>query len=298
MWARCDQVNVACTTGIWAPKSQYSEEHNSIILLSLVTIAIYPAGVLVFQAVLLILARHAITSGRPTNLSKATNFLHRQYKPHFYCARKHCRARSSVITHARQALSDHLSLRAILAGWELMAVSRRMFLCGVMVLVARGTITQLMIGSAYILSYMLLKAQATPFKDMADDFVESATNFALTLISLSCLCFKVAALTKTLAQGDSVPADQVADMQIDPMFLSILMSCALFSALVVSTLVFFSMFQRERMRMRQEKKASKLRRLRYKTDQTEVDVPQIPKGHFHTFLSHVWATGQGIHAAA
>lgn len=173
-----------------------------------------------------------------------------------------------------------------------MEMSKRMVLCGVMVLVSRGTITQQMVGSAYILFYMLMEAQATPFQDIGDDLLASASNFALALISLSCVCFKFGAMSETLLQGGIVPADQLEDLIVDSTRLSYVLVGALFSALVVSSLVFFSQYQRERVRMKQEQKASKLRRLRYKEDQTEVDVPRIAKGNFHTFLSHVWATGQ------
>lgn len=78
-------MDIECTTGVWAPNAQYSEAHRRIIVLALVTIAIYPFGVLVFQGALLILARKGIMSGRPTPLTKATSFLHRQYKPQFFC---------------------------------------------------------------------------------------------------------------------------------------------------------------------------------------------------------------------
>ena len=49
-------------------------------------------------------------------------------------------------------------------------------------------------------------------------------------------------------------------------------------------------------RVRREARASKARRLRYKSDSQEVHPPELPissfKKHFHTFLSHVWGTGQ------
>ena len=48
--------------------------------------------------------------------------------------------------------------------------------------------------------------------------------------------------------------------------------------------------------MAREAKARKARRLRYKEDDTEVLVPQIDPGCYHTFLSHVWGTGRASRA--
>ena len=50
-------------------------------------IFIYPVGVFGITAALLCLARGAILESKPTTLSRAVGFLHRDLKPHFYCAR-------------------------------------------------------------------------------------------------------------------------------------------------------------------------------------------------------------------
>ena len=53
----------------------------------MLAIAIYPVGVFALDLLLLVHSRNAIRTKRPTVMSEATAFLHREYKPHlFWCA--------------------------------------------------------------------------------------------------------------------------------------------------------------------------------------------------------------------
>ena len=63
-----------------------SDEHLQAQALARVAIAIYPIGLIVLNASLLFHARHAISFGPRTELSKALAFLHSEYKPQFLCA--------------------------------------------------------------------------------------------------------------------------------------------------------------------------------------------------------------------
>ena len=57
-------------------------EHDEVMCLAWVAIAIYPVGLLVAFGLLLFKARKAILSNRPTRLSRAIAFLHREYETH------------------------------------------------------------------------------------------------------------------------------------------------------------------------------------------------------------------------
>ena len=59
-----------------------SDEHMQVKSLARVAIAIYPVGLILGNAVMLLLARSAIQVGPSTELSKALAFLHSEYKPH------------------------------------------------------------------------------------------------------------------------------------------------------------------------------------------------------------------------
>ena len=56
-------------------------EHASVKRVSWTAVMLYPVGLLVLNAALLIRARHSIRTGQKTPLSTALDFLYREYKP-------------------------------------------------------------------------------------------------------------------------------------------------------------------------------------------------------------------------
>ena len=109
-WRRAD-VSIPCNT----------PEHAQASQLALFVICCYPAGVPILFALLLHCARRAILSGRPTSLSTAIAFLHREYRPRRYW-------------------------------WELVEMLRRLLLVGVLVVIRQGSVEQLALGSLLSLS--------------------------------------------------------------------------------------------------------------------------------------------------
>jgi hypothetical protein len=61
-----------------------SREHTQARAMAIVAIMVYPVGVWLFFATLLLRARHAIAAGSPSTLSQAIAFLHREYEPRYY----------------------------------------------------------------------------------------------------------------------------------------------------------------------------------------------------------------------
>ena len=59
-----------------------------------------------------------------------------------------------------------------------MEMLRRVMLVGVMVLVLRGSVTQLILGTIIVLAYLLLQMQSSPYKDAADNYLASACSFS------------------------------------------------------------------------------------------------------------------------
>lgn len=59
-------------------------EYDRIWSFAVAAIAIYPVGIPLFYLVLLLYARDAIASEKPTPLSKALRFLHGEYKLAFF----------------------------------------------------------------------------------------------------------------------------------------------------------------------------------------------------------------------
>ena len=71
----------------------------------------------------------------------------------------------------------------------------------------------------------------------------------------------------------------------------VLIGCLLFS-LALSLAMLVAQVRNERARMMREALADKARRLRYKQGDRECEPSDLAEKHWHTFLSHVWSTGQ------
>ena len=84
-------------------------------------------------------ARRALRSAKPTALSKALGCLVRDYEPAYFW-------------------------------WELLEAWKKLFLVGFAVLIMPGSIQQLIIAFLFSLVYMLLVSTAMPFKDDGDDY--------------------------------------------------------------------------------------------------------------------------------
>ena len=64
----------------------YTSEHNAIRLLAMIAVLLYPVGLLVLNGTLLMAARSAILAEKPSQLSIAVSFLHREFEPYtFWC---------------------------------------------------------------------------------------------------------------------------------------------------------------------------------------------------------------------
>lgn len=156
-------ISIECNTPVPfgdLSSSSRSVEHDEIMLLAAVAVCVYPIGLLLLNGAFLCVAHKAILSDKGTPLSLATRFLYREYqKPFFW--------------------------------WELVEMFRRLFLVGIMVIVRRGSLTQLVIGSLFSVVYLLVQMQAMPFRSTADDYLANACSFALVVVFVCSIMFKV-----------------------------------------------------------------------------------------------------------
>lgn len=67
-----------------------SAEHEQVRSLAWMVISVYSFGLIVLYIALLHCARRAILAKKPTALSRATEFLHREFEPRFYWYVTHC----------------------------------------------------------------------------------------------------------------------------------------------------------------------------------------------------------------
>ena len=116
-----------------------SREHQQATSLASLAIVLYPIGVPMLYFLLLRSAQAAITMDRPTHLSSALSFLHRDFEARMYC-------------------------------WEIAEQFKKLFLVGIMVWVANDTIVQLGVAMVFTMIFMLFSSIAEPYRKQ-----ESAT---------------------------------------------------------------------------------------------------------------------------
>ena len=110
-------------------------DHHTAIARAWVAIFLYPIGLLALNGGLLFAARNAILKTRPTILSRSIAFLHREFEPQFFW-------------------------------WELVEMLRRFVLVGLMVL-AQGSMVQLVMGTLLSAFFLLFQVQASPYATLA-----------------------------------------------------------------------------------------------------------------------------------
>jgi hypothetical protein len=126
-------VSVQCSSP-WAGHTT-QPRHQRIVALAVAMIMVYPVGLIVLTGALLFANRKAIQSCQSTEATVAIHFLWGEYEPSFFW-------------------------------WELVEMMRRLLLVGVFILVGgRGSITQLLVGTAFCMLYCTVQMNAWPFRD-------------------------------------------------------------------------------------------------------------------------------------
>ena len=194
--------------------------------------------------------------------------------------------------------------------WELCEMARRLLLVGIFVTIEQGSVTQIAVGTAFSVAYMLLQMQTNPYAEMSDDYLANGCSFALSIYFLCCIIYKIRTLTELRDVQGVMSKELKSDFSFNSLGLSFVLIACVVGALVASFAMLLVQLARERKRMAREARASKMRRLRLIADDSEVQLgpPIIPPaaspsfkptyemgaitGTFHIFLSHVWGTAQ------
>ena len=146
-------------------------EHAKAVNLAFFAILLYPIGIPALYLLLLFCARGAILRDRPTRLSSALSFLHRDFEARMY-------------------------------GWEIAEQFKKLFLVGIMVRVRPDTIVQLGVAIIFCLVFMLGSAIAKPYRREENDYFAVACNFSLTAVFVFCTMLKVKSVSETLEAGE------------------------------------------------------------------------------------------------
>lgn len=244
---------------------------------AITAILMYPVGLIVLYAGLLFCARDAILNGRPTQLSKAIVFLHGEYEVGFFW-------------------------------WELVEMSRRLVLVGVLITVRQGSIEQLAYGSLASLIFLACQLFAAPYRDVWDNFFAAANSLLLSIVFLTSTIYKYGALTQLNDLQGIMSIEQQDNYNPPFVTLSLVLFGASAGSFVILAFICLVLAIKERQRLRLEKHAALARRLRYVHNSSYVEPAPLPDwptylipkskcpprqpGPFHIFLSHSWAHGQ------
>lgn len=184
-----------------------SDEHKAIQLVAWWNIGIYAIGLPLGYACLLKTALKSIVEEEPTPLTRALDFLYREYRP----------TRTTVF-------------------WELAEVAKKETLAGFLVLLNPGRLSQLLTGVVAALFFLLLQAQVQPFRNDADNFLGLVFGVGLVGLLVLCILLKVEIITDQL--GDSLSASVAEMLQFDAVAISGGMLGALLAGVILSGLIF------------------------------------------------------------
>ena len=254
-WLMVD-VSVPCGT----------PEHAAIEQTAWIAIAIYPIGLFVVNAVLLLSARRAILTKQPTRLSRALSFVYREYKPTMFF-------------------------------WELMEMARRFVLVGLFVIgpYNRGSLTQIGLATLTSMVFFFIQQNAEPFKKRTDNYVALAASFSLIGTFFCCVYLKISTLTELEQINMLLSIEQHDTYVFNTLPLTVLLIMCVIGTLAVSSVLVVQHAAEDARRAMHEAHLAKARRLmaidkRHKEIYaTQLLAPKSDMDYaFHLFLSHTW----------
>ena len=141
--------------------------------------------------------------------------------------------------------------------------------------------------------FLIIQMQARPFREPTDDYMALACGILLTGLFVVSIGFKYGALTQLTDLQERMSLEQKADYLVSHVLLSAIAVVCCVGTFVVLAVILAVQARNEARRTVREARAAKARRLRYLNNGREVDPPAIHEKHFHLFLSHAWAQGEG-----
>ena len=101
-------------------------------------------------------------------------------------------------------------------------------LVGVFVLIDRGSIYQLVIGSIFCACYLLLQLHVEPFMQLVDNYLASGCSFALLMFFLCCIVLKVGTVVELHDVQAVLSSEQKRDLNLP----SVMLTGILFASVV------------------------------------------------------------------
>ena len=203
-----------------------SRDHADARAIAITAILLYPASIWIFFAVLLVRARHAILSGRPSTLSETIAFLHCEYQPGCFA-------------------------------WELVEMARRLILVGVfLVRPGQGTVEQLAYATLVAVCFLAFQARVAPYVHPSDNLLADFYSLLLAACFIIAVFFKLFELTDLELLQQLMSEEQKRDFHPPIETLSAILSATSVGAFAILAAIVFAQLAAERRRRRREEAAN------------------------------------------
>eukprot|EP00966_Prymnesium_polylepis_P336560 7391635-Prymnesium_polylepis.3 len=143
---------------------------------------------------------------------------------------------------------------------------------------------QLLVGMLLAAAFLLFQVQAAPYVSMTDNLLAAASSFCLVIVFLSSIAFKYTVLVDVPDIQSKMSTEQRGLYVLNQELLTMITILSVLGALIASAAIFVMQLFAEQERRRREALASKARRLRYTSNNKEVEAPAIGPDEFHLFL--------------
>lgn len=172
--------------------NHYSEAHEAIKELAWPLVIVWPVGMLLLCAALLVACRRALLRRQQTPLVAATRFLHADYDPGWFYweGTRHHEAQALRESAITSTLSCVLTLRSNACACAVLELLRRTILTGWVLLVeTEHAFLRLLIGLLISLASLAALLAARPYTRPEDSLLAGGVHLALVLLfELASLC--------------------------------------------------------------------------------------------------------------
>jgi len=156
-----------------------------------------------------------------------------------------------------------------------------------LVVIEKGKLIQLALGTIVSIVYFFVQLLARPYKKASDDYLASASSFSMIMVFLCSIFYKFATLTDSEDLQGKMSLEQKSDYLLPPLLLSFILILSVIGSLLAAACIAFCQVLDEK------RKRMKMRLLKYvKTGEDVVCKPLADAQSFHLFLSHAWPAAQ------
>jgi len=228
-------------------------EHMRITSLAWIFVGMWPVGLVILYTLLLILCRNAILQHTPTKLSRATRFLHRDYKPSCFM-------------------------------WEPLELVRRTALTGWVILIDESLdFIRLLVGFIASLAFTVILLSYQPYLRREDGLLAILAQVVIVCVFLCAILLDLFNSFMEIEHITSLTglASKYIGFTTTTDIVTTTIACSLAIIIAAATGIFFRIWTEGRV---------KYLRLRHNKQVPEVGLS--PHMLWHLFLSHVWSDTQ------